>query len=435
MANSEKDIGRVGQEIYNLAEELFPVCRSITGNGVRRTLNVIKRLIPLAIKEVPTGTQVFDWIVPREWNISAAWIKDPAGRKIVDFANNNLHVVNYSIPVKRKISLAELKGYLHTLPDQPDLIPYRTSYYQDSWGFCLSHHQFQELKDGIYEIFIDSTLEDGHLTYGEFVIPGEKRQEFLISCHICHPSLANDNLSGVALAAFLADYLQKENHRYTYRFLFIPGTIGSITWLSQNENLVPQIKYGLVVACAGDPGKITYKKSRSGLAEIDMAVAYALKHSGQPYDIAEFSPYGYDERQYCSPGFNLPVGCFSRTPYSKYAEYHTSADNMDFIKPEFLADSFEKCLTVINLIEKNEKFLNTNPKCEPQLGSRGLYREMGGYKDSRSIEAAMLWVLNLSDGNHSLLDIAEKSGIYFTDIHEAAQVLYKQGLLTIYEEK
>jgi aminopeptidase-like protein len=424
----------VGQEMYRLISELYPICRSITGNGFRKTLNIIKEHIPLEIHEVPSGTQVFDWTVPKEWNITDAYVKNSKGERVIDFKKFNLHVVNYSAPVKKKMSLAELKEHLFTLPDHPEWIPYRTSYYQEGWGFCLSHKQFLELSDETYEVCIDSSLEEGHLTYGELQLKGKQTDEVLISCHACHPSLCNDNLSGVALATFLAKHLGSLSLRYSYRFLFIPGTIGSITWLCLNEAQVHRIKHGLVVTCVGDPGKVTYKKSRRGDAEIDRAAIHALKHSGKEYEIIDFFPYGYDERQYCSPGFNLAVGCLMRTPHGHFPEYHTSADNLDFVQPEYLADSFSKSVAVLNVLENNKKHLNRNPKCEPQLGKRGLYGTIGSQTDGKNYQLAMLWVLNLADSDHTLLDIAERSGLEFDLIKKAADALLEHNLLKEFVE-
>jgi aminopeptidase-like protein len=418
-----------GDEMCQLIRRLYPICRSLTGSGVRQTLAILQEYIPLTMHEVPSNTAVFDWTVPKEWNIRDAYVKDAKGEKILDFQTCNLHVVGYSVPIKKTVSLDELKGHMFSLPEQPDWIPYRTSYYKPTWGFCLTYRQLQQLVDGEYEVFIDASLEDGYLTYGEYVIQGRSDEEVLISTHICHPSLANDNLSGVALATFFAKHLAGFSARYSYRFLFTPGTIGSITWLARNEDRVSKIKHGLILACVGDPGKVTYKKSRRGNAEIDCAVTHALRASGDPYNIIDFSPYGYDERQFCSPGFNLPVGCFMRTPHGEFPEYHTSADNLDFVRPEFLSDSFAKLQTVIEVLEQNGSYLNLNPKCEPQLGKRGLYNHIGGRSDGKLQELAMLWVLNLSDGKRSLLEIAERSNLEFATIHKAAQTLLEHGLL------
>ncbi len=423
----ESDIGR---EMHAFIGRMYPICRSITGSGFRETLSLIGRHIPLEIREVPTGTPVFDWTVPKEWNIQDAYVKDSAGNRVIDFRKSNLHVVSYSTPVRATMTLAELKDHLFTLPEQPDRIPYRTSYYQEAWGFCLSHNDLLKMRDDRYEVCIDSTLEPGHLAYGECLLPGQEEIEILISCHACHPSLCNDNLSSVALTTFLARRLGARPRRYSYRFLFIPGTIGSIAWLSLNEPAVSRIRHGLVAACTGDPGKITYKKSRRGDAEIDRAVAHVLRHSGQDYEIVDFFPYGYDERQYGSPGFDLPVGCLMRTPHGRYPEYHTSADDLDFVRPEFLADSYAKYLAVLDILEHNRTYLNLNPKCEPQLGRRGLYRLIGGDRETGFDQMSLLWVLNFSDGRHSLLDIADKSGIEFTMIRNAAAALLEKGLLS-----
>jgi aminopeptidase-like protein len=417
------DQHEVGQDIYALITELYPICRSITGDGFRNTMKILLRHIPLQVHEVLSGTKVFDWVVPKEWNIKDAYVRNSRGEKIIDFQKSNLHVMSYSVPINKIVALKELKEHLYTLPDHPDRIPYRTSYYREDWGFCLSHNLFQELEEGKYEVFIDSILQNGSLSYGELYLHGEDEDEILISCHACHPSLANDNLSGVSMAAFLAKYISSVKHRYSYRFLFIPGTIGAITWLALNEEKSTNIKHGIVLSGVGDGGNITYKKSRRGTAEIDRAAGHILKHSGESYEVLDFSPYGYDERQYCSPGFNLPVGCFSRTPYGKYSEYHTSADNLDFVQPHSLGDSFMKVLSILEVLEENYAYTNLNPKCEPQLGKRGLYSSIGFN------EMAMLWVLNLSDSHNSLLDIAERAGLKFDAVLSAARTLCGNDLL------
>ena len=429
-ASSQKsNPSKVGDDTRSLITKLYPICRSITGNGVRQTLRTIQEHIPLTIHEVPSGTKVFDWTVPKEWNIRDAFIKDSRSEKIVDFASSNLHVVGYSIPFSGKVSFEDLKHHLFTLPDHPDWIPYRTSYYTETWGFCLSHRLLLEMRDEEYEVCIDSSLQDGHLTYGEYYLSGQSAEEVLLSCHICHPSLGNDNLSGIALMTALAKHLNQKVRRYSYRFLFIPGTIGSITWLALNEARVSSIKHGVVVAGVGDKGGFTYKKSRRGDAEIDRVFGYVLRTAAEDSKIIDFRPYGYDERQFCSPGFNLPVGCVMRTPFGQYPEYHTSADNLDFISMEALSDSFEKCATALDIIDDNGVYSNQNPKCEPQLGKRGLYQSLGGKTQTQVNEMAILWVLNLSDGTHSLLDIAEKSGYSFESIKTAATLLAEHQLL------
>lgn len=420
-----------GASMVRLMTELYPICRSITGDGVRQTLRILQQHIPLHLHEVPSGSQVFDWTVPKEWNIRDAYVKNSQGERVIDFRKSNLHVVNYSVPVRGKMGLAELKEHLFALPDRPDWIPYRTTYYQESWGFCVTQQQLEALREDEYEVCIDSSLENGSLTYGELFLPGETSEEVLISSHICHPSLCNDNLSGITTAVWLAKQLKMshEPRRYSYRFLFIPGTIGAISWLALNEDKIANIKHGLVLTGLGDGGKLHYKKSRRGNAEIDRAVSQILKEREVGHELLDFSPYGYDERQYCSPGINLPVGRLSRTPHGTFPEYHTSADNLDFISPEKLGESLSVCSDVLSLLENNEVFLNLNPKCEPQLGKRGLYRIVGGQANLGFSEMAMLWVLNLSDGKHSLLDMAERSGISFHELSRAARTLEEHKLL------
>jgi aminopeptidase-like protein len=422
------DPAREGRELYDLVTALYPICRSITGDGIRQSLRLLQQHVPLTLCEVPTGTQVFDWAVPKEWNIRDACIMNSKGERVVDFKQNNLHVVNYSIPVRKRMGLTELKQHVYTLPEKPDWIPYRTSYYKETWGFCMSQRRLDELPDDEYEVCIDSTLEPGYLTYGEFRIQGATDEEILISCHSCHPSLCNDNLSGMTVAAKLAECLAGVSLRYSYRFLWLPGTIGAITWLAQNESVIPRIRHGLVLSCIGDSGQFTYKSSRRGNAEIDRVVANVLQSSGNKFQLTDFSPIGYDERQYCSLGINLPVGCFMRTPNGKFSQYHTSADDLNLVTAPALAESAFQLLNIISVLEDNYRYLNLNPKCEPQLGRRGLYRLVGG-TSSTDFEDAMLWVLNLSDGDHSLLSIAERSKLNFAIISKVADQLVKTGLL------
>jgi aminopeptidase-like protein len=428
-----QNVADVGQEMHRFAAELYPICRSITGDGIRRTLALIQDRIPLQTLDVPSGTAVFDWTVPKEWNVRDAYIKRPGGKRLVDFQICNLHVMNYSTPIHATMSLSELRPHLFTLPGNPDWIPYRTSYYQENWGFCLSHNQMLALEDADYEVCIDSSLEDGHLTYGECYLPGRSTGEVLISCHACHPSLANDNLSGLTVATFLAQFLCGRDLRYSYRFLFIPGTIGAITWLARNRETAERIRHGLVLTCIGDRGGFHYKKSRRGTAEIDRASAHVLRHCGESSEVLEFSPYGYDERQYCSPGFNLPVGCLMRSVWGSFPEYHTSADNLDFIRPLQLAGSLRVCAAILNVLESNACYRNQSPYGEPQLGRRNLYGPAGGEAIAASV-SARLWVLNLSDGAHSLLDIAERCGLPFSAINDAAELLCRNGLLSAVTE-
>lgn len=418
-----------GKEMHNFIAELYPICRSITGEGVRETLRAIRKRIPLEMYEVPSGTKVFDWTVPLEWNVSDAYIMNREGKRVVDFKAHNLHLMSYSLPVNKKMMLADLRPHLFTLPEHPDWIPYRTSYYKENWGFCLRHADLERLLDDEYEVVIDSSLRPGSLTYGEFYLPGEISDEILVSCHVCHPSMCNDNLSGITVAVKLAETMATCPRRYSYRFLFIPGTIGSITWLAQNEHMVSRIKHGLVLTGVGDAGNITYKKSRQGDAEIDRAIAHVLRHSGETYTVIDFFPYGYDERQYCSPGFDLPVGCFMRAQHGQYPEYHSSADNLDFVKAESLTQSYGRCLEVLELLEGNRTYMNQNPKCEPQLGRRGLYRAVAGQQEKQWTELALFWVLNASDGHHTLLAIAERAGLPFRKIQSAVDALLEVGLL------
>jgi aminopeptidase-like protein len=412
-----------------LIEELFPICRSITGDGVRETLAILRRYIPLELHEVPSGTKILDWTVPSEWNIRDAFLTGPDGTRAVDFADNNLHVVQYSQAIDAFMPLAELRSHLHTLPDRPDWVPYRTSYYHENWGFCLTHRQLSTLPDGLYHAVIDSELAPGYLTYGELLIPGEISDTILFSCHICHPSLANDNLSGIAVATKLACYLGTLRLRHSYRFLFIPGTVGSLTWLARNEDKIGSITHGLVLSCLGDSGSLTYKQSRRGNATIDRIVAHVLAHDEMPSHVTPFVPYGYDERQYCSPGFDLPVGCLMRTPNGEYPEYHSSADNLSLLRPKSLAHSLAVLQDIVAVIEGNIVYRSRNPKGEPQLGRRGLYATMGGQREASYDQLALLWVLNLADGCHSLLDIADRAGIPFARIRSAADALVAAELL------
>jgi len=423
------DAAQIGEAIYALAAEIFPICRSITGDGVRATLSKLGQHLPLDVHEVPSGTQVFDWTVPREWNIRDAYIIAPDGERIADFRESNLHVLNYSVPVHARMPLEQLRPHIFTLPDAPGLIPYRTSYYAENWGFCMSHEQFESLAGGDYEVVIDSELRNGSLTYGEYLHRGASEAEVLLSAHICHPSLANDNCSGLALLTLLGASLRRFRTRYSYRFVFAPGTIGAITWLARNEQRAARIEHGLIVSCVGDGGGPAYKKSRQGDAVIDRVMAHVLRHSAGAPAVLDFEPYGYDERQYCSPGFNLPVGLFQRSLFGTFPEYHTSADNLDFIKPAHLASSFGMIASAIDILENDRVLLNTAPKCEPQLGRRGLYAAIGGEPDAPARRMAMLWVLNLSDGDFSLLDIAERAGLPFPVIAEAARRLEDSGLL------
>ena len=418
--------------MHALVRELYPICRSITGDGVRETLRILQRHVPLEIREVPSGTRVFDWTVPREWNLREAWIAKPGGQRVVDAAVSNLHVMSYSTPVRGRFSAAELRQHLHALPDRPDWIPYRTSYYTEAWGFCVSQRQLEALGEPEYDVCIDATLAPGSLSYGELLLPGKSPREVLLSVHVCHPSLCNDNLSGIAVATWLAQELGRlpgGQRQYSYRFLFVPGTIGSITWLARNAEQAKRIAHGLTLVCLGDDQPFTYKRTLAGDAEIDRAAALALRESGRPHQLIDFFPFGYDERQYNSPGFRLAVGSLMRARHGQFPEYHTSADDLTFVSPARLEEALEVCRAILDVVDANRTYRSTSPHGEPQLGSRGIYRAMGGEPDLGELQLAMLWLLQLADGTRSLLDVAERAGLRFALVRRAAELLAEHGLL------
>ena len=421
----------VGQEMYELIEELYPIRRSLTGDGVRETIRRVARRVPFETHEVATGTTVYDWTVPNEWNLRDAWIADLQGNRVVDLQQSPLHVVGYSRPIRTRIAAAELRRHAFTLPEHPDRIPYRTSYYGRMWGFCLTERQLDALRDEEYDVCIDASLEPGHLTYAEFDIAGETDEEILFSANICHPAQCNDGLSGLALVTMLASQLRPRALRYSYRFLLSPGTLGPLSWLAANEDRLSRIRHGLVATCVGDRGAMTYKKSRQGAAEIDRAVANVLATSGEEHEIRPFVPWGGDERQFCSPGFDLPIGVLMRSPPGEFPQYHSSADDLTCVSAAKLEDSLQKYMAVIDVLEGNARYLNRSPKGEPQLGRRGLYRAVSGGSagDTAIDEQALLWVLNLSDGTNSLLDVAERSGLAFSRIRTAACQLREHHLL------
>lgn len=409
-------------DLHGLATQMYPFTRSLTGNGVRQTLQTVAQHIPLTIHEVPSGTQVLDWEVPNEWNIRSATIKTMDGRTVVDFADSNLHVVSYSLPVHAVMSRDDLAKHIHTLPDQPELIPYRTGYFANNWGFCLRHDQWTQMTDAEYQVDIDSDLQPGHLSYGELLIPGETDDEVLITVHCCHPSLANDNLAGISVATALALRQSQQKRHLSYRFLFMPATIGAITWLAQNEANVAKVKHGLVLTCVGDPGPFHYKKSRSP-SRVDLAVEHALSQSGHAYELLPFNPYGYDERQFCSPAFDMPVGCFMRGVHGTFPEYHTSADNLSFIKPEALNQSYALLADILDILDADRTYVRVDGRGEPQLGRRGMYRAIAGQKEAGGAnQMDILWLLNLADGKHSLLDMAVRSGTPFARLAQAAKL-------------
>lgn len=426
---------RAGRQAYAFAESAFPICRSITGDGVRATLDLARDVLPdLEVHEVPSGEPVLDWTVPKEWNVREAWVKGPDGKKVVDFADHNLHLLNYCAPVHKKVELEELQKHLFSLPEQPGLIPYRTSYWQENWAFCMRDTDRRALQPGSHEVFVESSLEEGHLTYGELVLPGDSDREVLISAHLCHPSLANDNLSGLGVTAELFRLLASlPQRRYTYRLVWVPGTIGAVTWLARHETRLAAdpVVAGLVAANLGDAGAFHFKRSRRGDTILDRAVVKALADSGAVHDVSDFVPFGYDERQYCSPGFDLPVGLLSRSPWGTFPEYHTSGDDLSFIAAEHLGASVAAYWDVIRLLERDWTYVNLCPKGEPQLGRRGLYSHIGGGEDGRERQLALLWVLNQSDGRTSLLEIAEKAAMPFDRIRAAADALLSADLLAL----
>ena len=449
LENYAKSIDK--NEIFSLMEELYPICRSITGEGVRKSLKILKKIIGLNIFEVNTGTKVFDWKVPNEWNIKDAYVKNKNGKKIIDFKKSNIHLVSYSVPVNEKISLKDLKKHLHSLPKKPNSIPYVTSYYKENWGFCLADNKLKLMKDDYYDVKINSSLKPGSLTYGEYFKKGKISDEVLISVYICHPSLCHDNLSGVVVSTIFAKILAKINTYYSYRFIFIPETIGAITWLSKNKKNLSKIKHGLVITCVGSGNYITYKKTRDGNSRIDNVVIETLKETKKDFQIREFYPFGSDERQFCSPGINLPVGVLMRTPYYEYKEYHTADDNLKFIKKKHLNSSLITLCKIISKLEneknnekpknkkiiklKHDTYLNLKPNCEPQLGRRKLFTMKGAAfgtdkNESENIrQLAIFWLLNFSDGMHSLRDIAKKSDLSLPLLKKSAKRLVEKKLL------
>lgn len=418
-----------GSEMMALIEELYPILRSVTGEGVRETLAILARFNPIEIHEVPSGSPALDWTVPREWNVGEAWIRDPEGRSIVDLKDSNLHVVGYSVPIRKKMSLGELETHLHSIPERPEWIPWRNTLYEENWGFCLPHSQREALQEGEYEVCIDSRLEDGHLTYGELFLPGEIDQEFLISVHVCHPSLANDNLTGMAASTAVARRITESGHRLGVRFLFVPGTIGSLTWLERNPDAASRVIGGLTLTCLGDASPLTYKRTYGGENEIDHVASHVLGTRLEHHEELDFYPYGYDERQYNSPGFRMPIGSMMRGRHGQFPEYHTSADNLSFVSGEQLEEAANMVLEIFGTMDQNRLFKNLLPKGEPQLGRRGIYRAIGGHGDPESRQYAMLWLLQMGDGTKTLLDVATRSRISFDEVLGAAKVLEEHHLI------
>jgi aminopeptidase-like protein len=423
--NSVPEPSTVGEELLELMRELFPLPRSLTGSGVRDTLAILARDLPLEIVETPSGTPVFDWTVPREWNFRSAWINGPNDDRVLDSADSPLHVLGYSTPVDTVLSLEELRSHVFTHSDDPELVPYRTSYWEEQWGICMSRSQLESLEEGDYQVVIDTSLEEGSLTSGEVTIAGASDAEFLLSTYVCHPALANDNLSGIVVLWALARALAEQRLNYTYRLLWSPGTLGPLCWLHRNRERIDRLHHGLVVSCVGDPGPLRYKRSRRGTAPIDRVATYVVGCHRDSI-VSDWQPSGGDERQYCSPGFNLPVGTLSRTPHGLFPQYHSSADDLTLITPDALGNSFLAGLRIIDIVETNARYRNLSPYGEPQLGKRGLYQSI---PDGTNPEAAYLWLLSLSDGSNDLLAIAERSCLPFETIRQAALTLESHELL------
>lgn len=421
-----------GRWMYHLAERLFPICRSITGNGFRQSLGIIREILPeIKVTEVPSGTQVFDWTVPKEWNIHGGWIRRKTGETVIDFKDSNLHVMGYSLPIHATVSREELLEHVYTIPEQPDWIPYVTSYYKERWGFCMTDRQKQTLTDGEYEVLIDSTLKDGSLTYGELVLPGETQDEILISTYLCHPSMANDELSGPCVQTELVKYIKDlPKRRYTYRFLWNPETIGSIAYLSRNlETLKKHIKAGFVLSCVGDNRTYSIVSSKYADTLADRVLENVLKFHYPGYKHYSFLERGSDERQYGSAGVDLPVCGFCRSMYREYPEYHTSADNMDLISPEGLQGAYEVMVKVINALENNYIF-QMQCKCEPQLGKRGLYPTIsrkGVYDAVRTMQHLIAY----ADGRNDLIGISNILNVPVDELIPIKDKLMEHQLLTV----
>jgi aminopeptidase-like protein len=420
------------EEIERLLDRLWPILRSITGDGVRETLTILSEIAPLCRIEVASATKVFDWTVPPEWVVREAYVLTPKGERILDVRENNLHLLNYSAPFRGTLSRAQLDAHLHSLPEQPRAIPYVTSYYERRWGFCISQHQRDQLPEGDYEVVIDTEHMQGSLSIGEAVLPadGDSEGEVLISTYTCHPSLANNELSGPLVAAFLHRRLSRwPSRRLTYRFVFAPETIGAVAYLSMcGEHLRQSLLAGYVVTCVGAGDRFTLKRSRRGDTLADRAALHVLNQSPEQPRVLDFFPSGSDERQYCSPGFNLPVASVMRLMYGTYPEYHTSLDNRELISSRSLQESIDVYERILRVLETNRSYISRMPMCEPQLGPRNLYGTLGT-RESTGFTDAVLWVLNYADGEHDLLAVAEMSGIALPDLARAAAACHEAGLV------
>ncbi|MCD9023671.1 DUF4910 domain-containing protein [Cohnella silvisoli] len=420
--------------LMDLFDRLFPINRSITGDGVRESLSILGEIVPISQKEYPSGTECFDWTVPKEWNVRSAFVKDGQGRTLIDFKENNLHLMGYSTPFQGYVSREELMEHLYTRPDLPDAIPYVMSYYKENWGFCVEHSRLAEFKDEWYEVVIDSELKDGHMTIGEGFIQGSSGREILLSTYVCHPSMAINELSGPLVQTMVYRYLQQREGdlKYSYRFLYVPETIGSLLYLSQHgDELKRNVAAGYVVTCVGHGEAFTYKKSKQANTLADKAAMHVLKQSGKLHKVVDWNPFGSDERQYCSQAFKLPMGSLMRTMYGEYPEYHTSLDNRSLISEEVLEETVQMYIDLIETLEANETYECTHIHGEPKLDKRGLYPYTGGTRtkaQQRQI-SAITNLLAFSDGSHDLMDIAEKLNVMGKDLREAALLLEQHGLL------
>jgi aminopeptidase-like protein len=428
---SKEDFGNmsVGEQMHAFAAKLFPICRSLTGNGVRQTLAEIRQHVPaLTLHEVASGTQAFDWVVPDEWNISAAQLIGPNGAVVADFANHNLHVVGYSEPVECVMSLEQLQGHLHSLPELPDAIPYVTSYYRRYWGFCLPHRIRAALPPGDYRVKIDSTLASGSLTYGEVILPGESTREVFLSTYVCHPSMANNELSGPVVTTWLIKWLMEQRRRYTYRIVFIPETIGSIVYLSRNlAAMRSNIVAGFNISCVGDDRCYSYLPSRNGHTLSDRTAQYVLGCIDADYTRYSYLDRGSDERQYCAPGVDLPVCCIMRSKYGCYPEYHSSADDLTLVTPTGLEGAYIVLKRCLEILEVNRCWRAT-VLCEPQLGKRGLYPTLST-RNNRQLVQTMMDLLAYADGTRDILNIAEVIHADPLECDSIAQKLANRGLL------
>ncbi len=425
----------LGAHLHALITEIAPLRRCLTGAGLRATLARLDAVAPVTVTDLPSGMPVGDWTVPAEWTVRAARLSTADGRVLADWDASPLHVVQYSRPVRTRATLAALRPHLHTLPDRPDWIPYRTAYHADTWGFCLTHRALDGLPDDIVlDAVVDATLAPGAMPVGEIVVVGETDREILLSAHTCHPAMANDNASSMAIAASLAAWWAEAPRRHTLRVVLAPGTVGAIAWLHLRRDRLDRVAHGLVLANLGDAGGATYKRSRRGTLDaplaVDRAVEIAARDLGLPLDVRPFTPTGYDERQYGSPAADLPVGRLTRTPHGEYPEYHTSADNLDLVRPDALAASFRLLAATLAALDGDARFVGTGTVGEPMLGRHGLYAPVGGHPVTPADTEALLWVLSLADGAHALLDAAERSGLPFAALRHAADRLLAAGLVS-----